>query len=113
MQDFKIRFPAGYQVNDIFNDNLDLNVIFPDNSVFFGTSFTVYNIQHLMEKGPDNYFWAVDMFIVKDLDKITIKKAIQYAINDGYFNLIFSRIGSLSTVYGKSVNYDSIVDECS
>ncbi|NQX38626.1 hypothetical protein SAMN05421820_101657 [Pedobacter steynii] len=113
MQDFKIRFPAGYQVNDIFNDNLDLNVIFPDNSVFFGTSFTVNNIQHLMEKGPNNYFWAVDMFIVKDLEKITIKKAIQDAINDEYFNLIFSQIGSLSTVYGKSVNYDSIVDECS
>lgn len=113
MQDFKIRFPSGYQVNDIFNDNLDLNVIFPDNSVFFGTSFTVYNIQHLMEKGPNNYFWAVDMFIVKDLEKMTIKKAIQDAINDEYFDLIFSRIGSLSTVYGNSVNYDAIIDECS
>lgn len=100
-------------MNDVFNDNLDLNVIFPDNSVFFATSFTIYNIQHLMEKEQNNYFWAVDMFIVKDLEKMTIRKAIQEAINEEYFDLIFSRIGSLSTVYSKSVNYDSIVDECS
>jgi len=51
------------------------------------------------------------MFIIKDLKKITIKKSIEKIIADGFFELIFSEIGYLETVYSNDLAYDTIVDE--
>jgi hypothetical protein len=111
MKQFKVRFPGGYQVDDIFNDNIDLNVILPDGRVFFATAFTILNIQYLIEKDQDIYFWATDMFVVKDLEKITIKKSIEKIIADDYFEMIFCKIGYLETVYSDDLAYNEVIDE--
>jgi hypothetical protein len=47
---FKIYFPASYLVKDIYNDNIDINVILEDGQVFFATFFTLQNIQWLIAK---------------------------------------------------------------
>ncbi len=41
---FKIVFPVGYNIEDIYNDNLDLNVVLSNDKVYFGTLFTNFNI---------------------------------------------------------------------
>ena len=66
---YKIRFPAGYQPRDIYNDNMDMNIFLPDGSIYFGTAFTVLNIDNLMEKENESWFWSTDMFIVRDVLK--------------------------------------------
>ncbi len=43
---FKIIFPTGYQVADIFNDNIDINVVLENGDVFFGTLFTISNLDY-------------------------------------------------------------------
>ncbi|MEH3114032.1 hypothetical protein [Pedobacter terrae] len=85
MKQFKIKFPSGYEIADFFNDNIDLHVILPDNRIFFATAFTIINVQYLIEKEQDVYFWLTDMFIVKDLKKITIKRSVEKIIADGFF----------------------------
>lgn len=111
MKHFKIKFPSGYQVNDIFNDNIDLHIVLPDNRVFFGTAFTILNIQNLMKKGQSCYFWSTDMILLTDLKIFTIVKAIEETINEGFFELIFSEIGFLDILYSKNTNYDDLIDE--
>ena len=107
MLEFKIIVPAGYNVQNIFNDNIDLNIILPDGTVFFTTFFTLKNIQTLIE--DELYFWSTDMVIVKDLKKETIKKAVTQIIKDGYVELSFSKIGTIETIYFKK-KYEEIED---
>ena len=109
---FKIRFPGGYDIEDVFNDNIDLNVVLQDKRVFFATAYTIKNIEYLLEKDQDIYFWSTDMFIIKDLEKITIKKSIEKIIENDFFESIFSKIGSVEDVYSSSLDYEKIVDEC-
>ena len=76
--DFKVIFlPVGYDIKDVSNDNTDVNVVLPNNKVYFGTLFTQKNIQVLMEKDKQSFFWSTNMVIVKDLSRPTIHRAIQ------------------------------------
>ncbi len=78
---FKIVFPVGYNIEDIYNDNLDLNVVLSNDKVYFGTLFTNLNIKYLMEKEGEDFFWAADMLIVSDLSKVTIYNVIHPPAN--------------------------------
>jgi hypothetical protein len=59
---FKVRCPAGYHVEDVFDDNLGLNMVLDTEEVFFATAFTVRNVQALLARSPEPYSWSVDMF---------------------------------------------------
>lgn len=107
MRKFKILFPSGYFIDNFENDNIDINVVFEDHTVYVATAFTLVNIRLLM--GTNNYFWASDMFIVSDLRKETLKKAINEAIKNEYFELIFNKIGDIQQVY-ECNNFDEIKD---
>lgn len=96
---FKIIFPAPYQVTDIYDDNLDVNIVLSNGDVYFGTLFTLKNIQKLMITNNEIYFWSTDMLIVKDLSYQRIHQAIETVLNDGYFEMAFSKIGTIKTVY--------------
>ena len=110
MQNFKVIFPGGYKIKDIANDNIDLNIVLMDGSVFFATFFTITNIKGLMQKDHLVCFWATDMLIIKDLGKNTIRSAIIEIIDRGYFQYCFSKIGTIEKVYlGKKI-YDEIID---
>ncbi|TJZ61987.1 hypothetical protein FAZ15_05600 [Sphingobacterium olei] len=97
--DFKILFPAPYQVSDIYDDNLDINIILDDGSVYFGTLFTLANINKLMVGSRDRYFWSTDMLIVEDLSHEGINSSIEAVLSDGYFENVFSKIGTIKTVF--------------
>jgi hypothetical protein len=107
---FKIIFPAGYRVKNVLNDNIDINIITQDGNVFFGTLFTQSNINYLMAKEEECYFWATDMVIAKDLRKATIIEAIRKIINEGYLDQAFSKIGTIEKVYPNHCSFDDIED---
>lgn len=105
---FKLRFPSGYRVKDIGNDNLDVHVITPDDKVYFGTLFTMVNIKELMAKEDSCYFWATDMIVVKSLSYDVLHEAIQKMIDDGYLNKAFSVIGTVSSIYTEYDNFEQV-----
>ncbi len=107
---FNINFPAGYSVHDPLNDNIDINVIVGED-VYFGTLFTLKNINDIIEKGqPESkYFLATNMLIVKDLSKETILLAVQEVISDNYLNDVFDRIGDIDSIYGVPPNFGELI----
>jgi hypothetical protein len=109
MKDFKVVFPSGYNVNDYYNDNIDLNIILPTGRVFFATFFTILNINNLIEKGKELYFWSTDMIIVRDLKKETISSVIFRMINDDYLESACSDIGEIHEIFPSIEIYHDIV----
>lgn len=112
MQNFKIHFPVYYQVSDIHNDNMDLHVVLEDGRVFFGTFFTLQNIQDLMTKNRTVYFWAEDMVVVEDLSRETIRKVVRQIINDEYIDEALSFIGTITEIYSDKFSFEEVVDLC-
>lgn len=92
-------FPASYQISDIYNDNLDLNIVLENGEVYFGTLFTLQNIKHRMESNCDIYFWSTDMLIVKDLSSDSISTVVEKLLNDGILEQVFSKIGTIKTIF--------------
>lgn len=97
---FKILCPGGYHVEDEFNGNIDLNIVLDTEEVFFATVFTVGNVQALLARSPEPYFWSVDMFVVDNLRVATIREAVASIVHEGLAATIFGRIGTTATVYG-------------
>jgi hypothetical protein len=110
---FKINFPTEYQVKDLLNDNLDINVILDTEDVYFLCFFTTDNIINLMAQeigtSSELYFWASDMVIVRDLSKETIKQAVNSIIESGQINQ-FTRIGNINSVFGKPPIYGEVLE---
>lgn len=100
-----IAFSSFSDVN-VLNDNIDINVIFPNGDVFFATLITIQNIQQLMD--GDSFFWIDAMLIVSSLDKENIKRSIIEIIENNYFEKIFSKIGNLKTLDGYANNYEDL-----
>jgi hypothetical protein len=96
---FKIVFPVPYQVTDIYDDNIDVNIVLSNGDVYFATLFTLKNIRKLLIINSEIYFWFADMLIVEDLSYQKIHKVVETVLNDGYFEKAFSKIGTISTVY--------------
>lgn len=92
---YKIKFPAGYEGTHIEDGNIDINIILETGEVFFGTLFTIKNIQRLMKKEEFNlYFWSTDMVILKDLELTTIHQTIDSIIEEEMLSTIFCKIKS-------------------
>ncbi|WP_333624679.1 hypothetical protein [Sphingobacterium siyangense] len=53
----------------------------------------------LMRRENASYFWASDMIIVPGLSHSTIRKAIQEALDDGYFENACSKKDTVKTVF--------------
>lgn len=109
---YKIVFPAGY-INveaDILDNNIDVNIVFDTGDIYFGVLVTTVNIQHIMQKNNELYFWAEDFLILKDLNKKTIKNAISKVIELDTFSKIFTKIGILGEEYFNGISYESLPD---
>jgi hypothetical protein len=98
MVDFKIIYPAGYQIANIYNDNIDVNIVLSDGSVYFGTFFTLASIQDLIIQNEYSYFWCTNLVIVENLSENAIYKAVLNIMNDGYFENIFENISKRKTI---------------
>ena len=98
---FKVYCPGGYRVPDVFAYNLDLNIVFDTEEVFFATAFTVRNVRALLANAAEPYFWRVDLFIVDNLRGATILEAVTHLVQEGLTDTLFGRIGTTTTVYGE------------
>jgi len=107
MENFKILFPAGYNITEITDDNIDVNVILSNGFVYFATFFTISNIKNLMNK--DLYFWSTDMIVVKNLEKETIKKIVLNIIDEELLETSFSKIGTIKEIYSENENFEGIM----
>lgn len=108
---FKIIFPAGYNVTDPDNDNIDVNIVLENRKVFFATIFTLENVRYLLNEGQESYFWATDMIIAKNATKPEIKKVITEIVNEGHIGHICSEIGHIEDVFPDSkTQYTDIED---
>ena len=92
-------FPVPYQVRDIYNDNVDINIVLENGEVYFGTLFTMQNIKDLMESDSEIYFWSTDMLILRDLSQESISNVIKKLLSEGILNLVFSKIGTVESVF--------------
>lgn len=108
MEKFKIIFITGHCGTNIHNDNIDVNVVLENGNVYFGVLGTVENIVTFFNRG-DLYYWSVDLLIVKDLSKETIRSAIQSAIDHDNLEYMFSLIGTIETIF-KVNSFDEIND---
>jgi hypothetical protein len=107
---YKIYFPAGRKELDTFSDNVDINIITEDELVYFATLFTINNIVSIMERGDENWFWATDMILIKDLRDETIKKAISGIVAMNNLGSMVSEIGDIDTIFKDVTFYSSLKD---
>jgi len=106
---FIIAFPTGYKVDDVYNGNIDINVIVNDEEVYFGTIFTISNIQELMVKDESDYFWATDMVIVNNLSRKCIWNAVKEIVEENYITQIFSKIGNSHQIFPEGINNKNLM----
>lgn len=100
-----------HQVQDIENDNIDVEVRFPDQTRYSATLVTLKNIQELMtnyqktgECNYGQYFWCSNIFIIRDLREETILEAIQSLIDEDEFTQAFDLLENAD-------DYDYWLDE--
>ena len=80
------------------NDNVDVQVTFPNGERFSAVFFTLRNIEALMRRYKKTgewadglYFGASDMIIVESLTEKTICKTIDHLLAEDEFGYIFSK----------------------
>ncbi|RYD55820.1 MAG: hypothetical protein EOP56_14755 [Sphingobacteriales bacterium] len=83
------------------DDNIDVNVILENGDAYFGTFFTVKNIDRIMtrhkqtgESANGSYFWSINMLIIDKINIECIKKCIDDLLKDKCFPDAFSYIGN-------------------
>ncbi|MBS1538627.1 MAG: hypothetical protein JST20_12860 [Bacteroidetes bacterium] len=91
-----LRFPTGYQVNDIYNDNIDVHFITEFGEAYFAVVYTLENIAYLMKKDNTTCFWGEDMVIVSDLREETILSAAIEIYSSGFIKSICTYAGNIN-----------------
>lgn len=107
---YKIIFPTGYinAETNILNNNIDINIIFDTGDIYFGVLITAINIQNIMKRSNESYFFIDDLFIIRDLRKETIENSINTVIEQDIFTEIFTKIGILGESFYNGVSFESL-----
>ena len=95
---YKLTIYCGIAPLNPDNDNVDVQVTFPNGDSFSAVFFTLQNIKTLMKdyektgEGANGlYFWTSDMLIVQKLTEQTICKAIDNLLAEEEFASVFSK----------------------
>ena len=95
---YKLAIYHGITPVDSDNDNVDVQVTFPNGERFSAVFFTIRNIETLMKRYKKTgecasglYFGASDMIIVERLTEKTICKTIDHLLAEDEFGYIFSK----------------------
>ena len=95
---YKLTIYSGIAPLDSDNDNVDVQVTFPNGDSFSAVFFTLQNIETLMkhyqktgECADGSYFWASNMIIVQKLTEQTICETIDNLLAEKEFESIFSK----------------------
>jgi len=103
--DYKLTIYRGIAPLEPDNDNVDVQVTFPNGESFSAVFFTLRNIDTLMKRYKKTgecagglYFWASDMIIVKKLTEKTICETIDNLLAEGEFGYVFSKNEELEDI---------------
>lgn len=95
---YKLTIYHGITPLDSDNDNVDVQVTFPNGECFSAIFFTLRNIEALMKRYKKTgecvgglFFWASDMIIVESLTEKTICKTIDHLLAEDEFGYVFSK----------------------
>ena len=96
--DYELTIYNGIAPLDPNNDNVDVEVTFPNGESFSAVFFTLQNIETLMKQYKKTgecadglYFWTSDMVIVQQLSKKTICATIDKLLAEDEFESVFSK----------------------
>ena len=96
--DYKLTIYSGITPLDPDNDNVDVQVTFPNGESFSAVFFTLQNIDTLMKQykktgecANGSYFWASNMIIVQKLTEETICKTVDNLLSEEEFASVFSK----------------------
>ena len=96
--DYQLTIYRGIAPLDPGNDNVDVQVTFPNGDSFVATFFTLQNIDSLMkhyqktgECAAGSYFWASNMIVVQKLTEQMICEAIDNLLAEEEFESVFSK----------------------
>jgi len=88
------------------NDNSDIDVIMEDGTAYYATAFTFDNINYLRNRYHEtgeclggSYFWAKNMLLVNRIDRAEIEQTIDYLIQEGEFESVFTKIDTNRSVW--------------
>ena len=95
---YKLTIYRGIAPMDADDDNVDVQVTFPNGECFSAVFFTLRNIDALMKRYKKTgecaeglYFLASDMMIVKKLTDKTICETIDHLLAEDEFGYVFSK----------------------
>ena len=80
----------GCQTWDRQDDNIDVEIVVESSTRYSATFFTIRNVASLFEKNrttgecaSGTYLWAANMILVRDLERETIRTAIDDLVKSG------------------------------
>lgn len=95
---YKVIFISPFSLVNKEDDNCDVNIVLETGEIYFGLLMTVKNVTTLVSKRDyDGYIDMVDTIVIANMEKTTIKKAIDRIINEGRLDEVFTKIGTLKT----------------
>ena len=96
--DYQLTIYSGTAPLDPNNDNVDVQVTFPNGESFSAVFFTLQNIDTLIKKykktgecADGSYFWASNMIIVQELTEQTPCETIDNLLAEEEFEFVFSK----------------------
>lgn len=103
--DYKLTIYRGITPLHPDNDNVDVQVTFPNGKSFSAVFFTPRNIDTLMKRYKKTgecagglYFWASDMIIVERLTEKTICETVDNLLAEEEFGYVFSKNEELEDI---------------
>ena len=97
-KDYKLTIYGGIGPLNPDNDNVDVQVTFPNGENFSAVFFTLRNIETLMQRykktgecAAGMYFWTSDMMIVEKLTEKTICETVDSLLVEEAFASVFSK----------------------
>lgn len=103
--DYKLTIYRGITPLHPDNDNVDVQVTFPNGESFSAVFFTPRNIDTLMKRYKKTgecagglYFWASDMIIVERLTEKTICETVDNLLAEEEFGYVFSKNEELEDI---------------
>lgn len=95
--DYQLLIFTGADPLDPQDDNVDVEVVFPNGERYVATFFTLKNLETIMDRYAESgecnngkHLWAADMVIVRELTTETIRETVACLVLDGELKSAFS-----------------------
>lgn len=109
-REYKIIFISPFSLTNKEDDNCDINIVLETGEIYFGLLMTVKNVTTLASKHDyDGYLDMVDTIVITNMEKATIKNALDRIIDERRLDEVFTKIGTLKTE-GFDYSFEEIND---